>query len=107
EGRDAAARLDRGYVDPRDVEVLFDNDIGFFQGLVRTFSVPDLPVPDPIRLLLPIRPENRSTGLEGLHRVDDNGERLVVYLDGGDTVRGRIPAVPDARCDFLCLSHNP
>src|SRR5437867_1140641 len=107
EGRDAASRLDRGHVDPRDVEVLFDNDIGFFQGLVRTFSVPDLPVPDPIRLLLPIRPDNRSTGLEGLHRFDVNWERYGAYLDGGDTVRGRISAVRDDRGDFLRLIHNP
>ncbi len=85
---DAAAGLDRGDVDARDVDVLLDRDLGLGEGAVGRGPVARLPVPDVVVLLvLLVGAEHRGARLERLLRIDDHGQRLVLDLD-----RGRSPS---------------
>ena len=64
---DAAAGLDRGDVDARDVDVLLDRDVGLGEGAVGGRPVAPLPVPDVIVLLvLLVGAQHRRAGLERL-----------------------------------------
>ena len=90
--RDAAARLDRRDVDPRDVDVLGDPDVGRLEGGVGLRLVAGFPVPDVVRLLVrrSIGAEDEGILLERLVRVDDDRKRFVVDEDRGDTIGGGI-----------------
>ena len=86
----AAARLDRGDVDARDVDVLLDGDLGLGEGALGAVPVAPLPVPDVVVLLvLLVGAQHRGAGLERLVRVDDDRQRLVVDLDACDAVGGQ------------------
>ena len=105
---DAAACLDGGDVDPGDVDVLADPDLGGLQRGVRAGLVARLPVPDVVVGL--VRPsigaQHEGTRLQGLHGVDDDGQRLVVDLDRGDAVGRRIARGGDDGGHFLRLVHD-
>ena len=105
---DATARLDRGHVDARDVDVLGDPDLGRSQGRVRGRLVARLPVPDVVVLLVlaAIRAEHRRVGFERLERVDDDLQRLVVDHHRLDAVRGGIAVRGDDRRHLLRLVHH-
>ena len=63
EARDDPAGLDRRDVDPRDVEVLLDHDLGVPERLVGPGLVADLPVPDVVVLLLAVLANQWRVGL--------------------------------------------
>ena len=105
---DAAAGLDRGDVDPRDVDVLGDAHLGGGDGRIGRGPIAGFPVPDVVvRLVRPaIGPEHEGIGLERLERVDDDRQRLVVDEDGGDAVGGGVARGGDDRGDLLGLVHH-
>ncbi len=105
---DAAARLDRRDVDPRDVDVLFDPDLGRGEVGVGGGPVTGFPVPDVVVLLVraAVGAKDERAVLERLVRVDDDRERLVVDQDGGDTVGGDVLRRGDDRGDLLRLVHD-
>ncbi len=105
---DAAARLDRRDMDPRDVDVLFDLDFGRVQGGVRLRPVARFPVPDVVVLLVlgTIRAEDEGVLLEGLVGIDDDRQRLVVDEHGRDPIGGGVTARRDDRSHLLALVHD-
>ena len=100
---DAAARLDRGDVDARDVDVLVDPDLGGGEGGIGRGLVARFPVPDVVVLLVlgPVRAKDERVGLERLVRVDDDRQRLVVDEHGSDAVGGGVAGRGDDRRDLL------
>ena len=119
EARNHAAGLDRGDVDPRDVDVLLDDDLGVLEGLVGAGLVADLPMPDVVVLLLAVLADERGAGLERFDRVHHDREGLVVDLDrrdaiGSDVTLGRddgrhlLRLVEDGvrRQDHLAVRHE-
>ena len=105
---DATARLDRGHVDARDVDVLGDPDLGRSQRGIGRIPVARLPVPDVVVLLVlaPIRAQHRGVGLECLEGVDDDLQWLVVDHHRLDAIRGRIAVRGDDRGHLLRLVHH-
>ena len=105
---DAAARLDRGDVDPRDVDVLGHADLGGGQRGVGPGTVARFPVPDVVVGLVraAVRAEDERVRLQRLVRVDDDRQRLVVDEDGGDAVGRDVPGRRDDRGDLLRLVHD-
>ena len=105
---DAAARLDRGDVDPRDVDVLGHADLGRGHRGVGPGPVARFPVPDVVvRLVLAaVRAEDERVRLHRLVRVDDDRQRLVVDEDGGDAVGRDVLGRRDDRGDLLGLVHD-
>ncbi len=105
---DDPARLDRGDVDARDVDVLADPDLRRGEGGVGGARVAGLPVPDVVVLLVlaAVRAQDRGVILEGLVRVDDDGQRLVVDQDRGDAVGRGVAGRRDDRRDLLALVHD-
>ena len=77
---DAAAGLDRGDVDARDVDVDRDDLVRGRERGVGGALVTGLPVPDVVVLLVlaAILAQHRRIGLERLERVDHDRQRLVV-----------------------------
>ena len=65
EAGDAAARLDRGDVDARDVDVLGDDDVGIVDRGLGGGSIADFPVPDVVGLLLLVGSNQRRVRLRG------------------------------------------
>ena len=106
--RDAAARLDRGDVDARDVDVLRDRHLAGGDGRVRGRAVARFPVPDVVVLLVrpAIRPQHEGVGLHRLVRIHDDRQRLVVHEDRGHAVGGGVAGRGDDRRDLLRLVHH-
>ena len=105
---DAAARLDRGDVDARDVDVLLDVDVGRGEVRVRGRPIAGLPVPDVVVLLVlaAIRAQDRRVGLERLERIGHDRQRLVVHEHRGHAVGGDVLGRRDDRRDLLGLVHD-
>jgi hypothetical protein len=105
---DATARLDRGDVDARDVDVLLDRHVGGRDRRVGGGSVTRFPMPDVVVLLVrsTVRTEDERAVLERLVRVGDDRQRLVVDEDGSDSVGGGIARGGDDRGDLLRLVHD-
>ena len=104
---DAAAGLDRGDVDARDVDLLPDHDVGRLRTRVGLRPVADLPVEDVVVLLaFLVRAEHRRAGLQRLERVDDDRQRLVLDLDRRDAVGRRVAVGRDDGRDLLRLVHD-
>ena len=106
--RDAAAGLDRGDVDARDVDVLGDAHLGLGHRGIGPGSIAGLPVPDVVvgLVLAPVRAQDERARLHRLVRVDDDRERLVVDGDRGDAVGGDVLGRRDDRGDLLGLVHD-
>ena len=104
---DAAARLDRGHVDARDVDVLLDRHVGFREGTIGGRPVAPLPVPDVVVLLvLLIGTQHRGPRLQRLLGVDHHGEGLVLDLHGSRAIGSGIAAGGEDAGDLLCLVHH-
>ena len=114
---DAAAGLDRGDVDARDVDVLGHPDLGgrhrgIGRGLVARFPVPDVVG---LLALAAIRPEDQGVRLERLERVgDDLGGRTlgddtaaVEHVDDGAVAADHAVLVLVAARPFEGLAQGP
>ena len=95
-------------MDARDVDVDRDDPVRCGQGRVGGRPAAGLPVPDVVvRLLRPaVRAEDRRVGLQGLERVHDHGQRLVVHVHRLDRVRGLVARLGDDGGDLLRLVHD-
>jgi len=98
-----AARLDRRNVDPRDVEVLLDDDLGILERLVGAGLVADLPVPDVVVFLFAIFADEGGARLQRFDGIDDDRQGLVVDLDRVDAVGRDVSARRHDRGDLLGL----
>ena len=104
---DAAARLDRGDMDARQVDVLRDRHIRLLEGAVRRVAIADLPMEDVVvGLALLVVAQHGCIGLERLEWVHDHGQRLVLDLDGLDAVGGCVAAGRHDGGDLLAREHH-
>ncbi len=99
--RDAAAGLDGSDVNAGNVELLLHDDVGVVEGLVGFRLVSRLPVPDVVRFL--VVAHFRRALRQGLERIHDHRQRLVLDFDGGDAVGRRVAARGHDRRDLLGL----
>ena len=90
EAGDAAAGLDRGDVDARDVDVLGDDDLGLVEDAVGRRPGRRPPSARCGSSASRVGPDERRVGLERLERVDDRLQRLVLDLDGERRVGGDV-----------------
>src|SRR5712691_5400541 len=93
----AAAGLNRGRVDTRNVHLLLDNNaigLGLSKGCIGSGTVTSFPVINLVcRLFLfLVGAQQRRIGVKGLFGVDKHRQRLVIDVDGGYTVSGSIAA---------------
>jgi hypothetical protein len=106
--RDTATGLDRGHVDARDVDVDRDDLVGGRQGRIGGRAVTGFPMPDVVVLL--VRPaigtQDRGVREHRLERVEQDRQRLVVDVNGGDRVGGLVAGLGDDRRDLLGLVHD-
>jgi hypothetical protein len=94
-------------VDPGDVDVLLDRHVGLGEDAVGLGLVTPLPVPDVIVLLvLLVGAEHRGARLQRLPRVHHHRQGLVLDLDGGDPVGGRVAARGQHSRHLLGLVHH-
>ena len=102
----ATASLDRSDVDARDVHVLLHHHVRLREGLVRRGAVAGFPVEDAVVLLvLLVGPQDRRSREQGLERIDDDRQRVVIDLDRLDAVGCRVPIGRDHGGHFLRLVH--
>ena len=90
-------------MNPRDVEVLLDDDLGILERLVGAGLVADLPVPDVVVLLFAIFADEGGARLQRLDRIDHDRQRFVVDLDRVDAVGRDVALGRHDRGDLLRL----
>ena len=105
---DAAASLDRGHVDARDVDVLRHRHLGSRERGIRGGPIARFPVPDVVGLLVraAVRAQDERVRLERLERIGDDRQRLVIHEHGRDAIGGGVAGRGDDRRDFLGLVHD-
>ncbi len=104
---DAAAGLDGGHVDARQVEVLRHGDVRLGKGLVRGGPISRLPVEDAVVLLvLLVGAQDRRRRVERLPGIDHRRHRLVLHLHRLHAVGGGVAVGGDHRRDLLRLVHH-
>ena len=105
---DAAAGLDRGHVDARDVDVLRHAHVRLREGRIGGGAVTGFPVPDVVVGLLgaAVGAQDLRSGLERLLRIDDDRQRLVVDEHRRDPVGRDVAVGGHDRRDLLGLVHD-
>ena len=98
---DAAAGLDRGHMDARDVHLLLDDHLGVPERGFGLFAVAVLPVPDVVALL--VVAHLGGAGLQRLVRIHHHRQRVVVHFERGDAVGGSVAGSRHHRRHFLRL----
>ena len=104
EVRDRAAAFDRAGVRARVVQLQPRDHVRLLEGPVGALGVADFPVVDDVAgLVFLVVPDDGGVRLAGLHRVDDDRQRLVVDLDGLARVLGDVGVIGDDARDLLTL----
>src|SRR5204862_3177215 len=97
--------FDGGNVDAWQIQVLRNRAIRLAEDAVRGSLVPRFPVPDVIGVFA-IGTHERRARLDRPVRVDDRRQRIVLDVDGGDAIGGRITTGRDYRRDLLGLIYD-
>ena len=115
-GRDAAAGLERTRVDALVGDQLLGHDLAAGQRLLGGVGVAELPVEDVVvvialavralGLVLDVLAEHRGALVHRLERVGDRRQLLVLDLDRGDAVGGRVAVGRDHEGDLLALEQD-
>jgi hypothetical protein len=84
--------------------LLLYGNVGLLKSTLGRLFVAVIPLEDDVvRLFGLVVPNDRGVVIEGLRRLDDYGQRLVVDLDQLQRVLGRVPVVGDDKSHLLPL----
>ncbi|MBB3869892.1 hypothetical protein HNR78_002790 [Parageobacillus toebii NBRC 107807] len=93
-------------MDTLEAHILLDDNRCITKDVLCFFSISRLPVPDVVRLFLPIFTEDRSIRLKRLERIHHNRQWLIIDFDQLQSVFRLGARLRNDGGDFLVLKQN-
>ena len=103
--RDTTTGFNRGHVNARDVDLLFDHDFGIREKFVGGFAVTGFPVPNVVVGFTLIWAQDGHPRIKRFVGVNDGLHRLILHFHRSYSIGSNVAFGSDDRADFLGIVH--